>query len=496
MRSKAILGSETTASGALSVNILPLARQQRQVLITIALLVSDALALSVAFWLAYMMRFEFFPYYAFYDPAEYTRLVAVMIPLWLVVFAAFQLYQPNTLFGGLREYALIFNAVTTGVILIILSDFLIHEGWKVSRGWLVLFWVLAGLLMGVSRFVFRRTVYLLRSRGHLLSRAVIVGANAEGLALARQLQNWHTSGLNIRGLVDDDLPVGSVVLDDYQILGRVDDLERLVEREDVQDVIIAHTALDREQLLSVFRGLGANPSVNMSLSSGLFEVVSSGLRVKELAYVPLIEVNKLRIAGLDAVLKTAMDYILTTAGMLVIWPVLLVIAILIRRDSPGPIIHRRRVMGINGSQFDAFKFRTMRVDGDKLIEGRRDLQEELTQNFKLKDDPRVTRLGVFLRKYSLDELPQLFNLLLGQMSLVGPRMISPPEMEKYGKWGMNLLTVRPGLTGLWQVSGRSDVGYEERVRMDMEYVRNWTIWMDLYLLLATIPAVVMKRGAY
>ncbi len=153
-------------------------------------------------------------------------------------------------------------------------------------------------------------------------------------------------------------------------------------------------------------------------------------------------------------------------------------------------------MGVNGSQFNAYKFRTMRIDGDNMLEDQPELKAELESNFKIKDDPRVTRLGKILRKFSLDELPQLINVLRGEMSLVGPRMISPPEMGKYGKWGMNLLTVKPGLTGLWQVSGRSDIDYQERVRLDMHYIRNWTIWQDLYLIAATLPAVIKKKGAY
>lgn len=160
------------------------------------------------------------------------------------------------------------------------------------------------------------------------------------------------------------------------------------------------------------------------------------------------------------------------------------------------MIHRRRVMGVNGRQFDAFKFRTMHVNGDELLKAYPELQAELALNHKLKDDPRVTRMGRLLRKYSLDELPQLFNVITRDMSLVGPRMISPVEMEKYNQWGINLLTVKPGITGLWQVSGRSDVSYEERVRLDMYYVRNWTIWLDIQLLLETFPAVMKGHGAY
>jgi len=153
-------------------------------------------------------------------------------------------------------------------------------------------------------------------------------------------------------------------------------------------------------------------------------------------------------------------------------------------------------MGTNGKQFDAFKFRTMALNGDEILAAYPELKQQLEHEYKIKNDPRVTRIGKFLRQYSLDELPQLFNVLLNQMSLVGPRMISPPEMDQYGSWGMNLLTVRPGITGLWQTSGRSDVSYEERIHMDMYYIRNWTIWNDLYILLTTIPAVIRKKGAY
>jgi lipopolysaccharide/colanic/teichoic acid biosynthesis glycosyltransferase len=202
------------------------------------------------------------------------------------------------------------------------------------------------------------------------------------------------------------------------------------------------------------------------------------------------------MTGVDQVMKALLDYTAVILGMAVALPLMGLIALAVRLDSPGPIIHRRRVMGVRGKQFDAFKFRSMVVNGDEILKQRPDLQTELAANHKLKDDPRITRVGAILRKFSLDELPQLFNVLRGEMSLVGPRMISPVEMEKYQRWDMNLLTVRPGITGLWQVSGRSDVSYEERVRMDMRYIRNWTIWLDIQILIQTIPAVIKSRGAY
>jgi lipopolysaccharide/colanic/teichoic acid biosynthesis glycosyltransferase len=220
------------------------------------------------------------------------------------------------------------------------------------------------------------------------------------------------------------------------------------------------------------------------------------MTVSEFAYVPLVTINKARLTGLDEGLKLFLDYCITIPGLILLSPILLLIALIIKLDSPGPVIHRRRVMGMKGKTFDAFKFRSMHVNGDQILEAHPELKAELALNHKIKNDPRITRIGCLLRKSSLDESLQLFNVLRREMSLVGPRMISPDEVVKYSQWDINLLTVRPGITGLWQVSGRSDVSYEERVRLDMYYIRNWTIWLDIQILVQTIPAVLKGRGAY
>jgi len=252
----------------------------------------------------------------------------------------------------------------------------------------------------------------------------------------------------------------------------------------------------RENLLEIFRRYGMSKEVNVHLSSGLYEIITTGLTVREFAYVPLVRVNKVRLTGPDQAVKTFLDYALAIGGVLVLTPLWLLIGLLIKLDSPGPIFHRRRVMGVNGRQYDAYKFRTMRLDGEAILAARPELRAELARQHKLKDDPRVTRIGRLLRRTSLDELPQLFNILRGEMSLVGPRMISPAEMEQYNEWGINLLTLKPGITGLWQVSGRSTISYAERVQLDMHYIRNWSIWLDLQLLWQTIPAVLRGTGAY
>jgi len=196
------------------------------------------------------------------------------------------------------------------------------------------------------------------------------------------------------------------------------------------------------------------------------------------------------------VLKAALDYALTLPSLLFIMPLFAMIALAIKFDSPGPVIYRRRVLGKDGRHFDAFKFRTMYTNGDEILTQYPKLKAELDRNYKLKCDPRVTRVGKLLRKFSLDELPQLFNVLLRDMSLVGPRIIAPDEINKYGQWSDTLMSVIPGLTGLWQVSGRSDTSYDERVNLDMEYIHNWSIWLDVKIIFRTIPAVMRGDGAY
>jgi exopolysaccharide biosynthesis polyprenyl glycosylphosphotransferase len=463
------------------------------------LIINDIVMTAFAFRLAYWVRFgtglPIFQLDVIPDLYYYQNLVIILIPGWVAIFALFGLYNRHNLVGGTREYAKIFNATTLGMFAVIATSFLVTE-FVLSRGWLLFSWTFVLVMIALGRFLLRRVVYALRYRGYFLSPALIVGANEEGNSLASQLIHWRTSGLYIVGFVDDKQSLGARVVGDVPVLGRIDEINWIIEKNDVEEIIISSSALTRDQIYHIFQEYGTHKDINVRMSSGLYEILTTGLQVSEFAYVPLVGINKVRMTGIDSFLKFMLDYAITLPGMLVAGPLFLFIALMIKLDSPGPAIHRRRVMGVNGTQFDAFKFRTMYVNGDEILKQRPDLLEELAQTHKLKDDPRITRVGKIIRKISLDELPQLFNVLRREMSLVGPRMISPPEMEMYAEYGMNLLTVKPGITGLWQVSGRSDVTYAERVRLDMYYIRNWSIWLDLQLLFQTIPAVLSRRGAY
>ncbi len=201
-------------------------------------------------------------------------------------------------------------------------------------------------------------------------------------------------------------------------------------------------------------------------------------------------------AAIDDFLCRLLDRLMALLGIVLLSPIFAVLIVIVKLDSPGPVFHRRRVMGRAGRQFDALKFRTMVVNGDEVLNAHPELKAQWLRNQKLKHDPRITRNGAWMRRFSFDELPQMFNVLAGQMSLVGPRMISPPELAMYGEQAGELLSVRPGITGIWQISGRSSLSREDRVRLDMQYVRRRSFWLNVKLIAMTIPAVLKGTGAY
>ncbi len=468
-------------------------------LLTITLILSDALMIAIAFRAAYFFRFEtsiaIFHLEVTPSISHYRQLIIILIPVWLLLFMTSGLYHRQNLLGGTQEYRLVFHATTIGLVLVIAFGFLVTD-LVLARGWLLLAWAFVFLFTSSSRFLIRRVVYFLRWHGYFLSSAIIVGSNDEGIMLADQLLSWKTSGLHLLGFVDSVLTEGTPVLHHLNCLGGIHQLEEIIRRYGVEEIILATSSMTRSEMVSIFKEYGVSSNVNLRLSSGLFEIITTGVQVSEIASVPLVRVNKVRLTGWDRIFKLALDFGLAIPGFILFSPLMLLIAILIKLDSPGPILHRRRVMGVNGTQFDAYKFRSMYANGDEILENYPELKRKLMEDHKLVDDPRITRIGKLLRRTSLDELPQLFNVIKRDMSLVGPRMITPAEMSKYDRWDMNLLTVHPGITGLWQVSGRSDISYGERVLLDMHYIRNWSIWLDLHLLVMTIPAVVKGRGAY
>jgi exopolysaccharide biosynthesis polyprenyl glycosylphosphotransferase len=464
----------------------------------LVLILSDLILYNLAFRVAYWVRYESnWPITKYWiQPAiDYSELSLLTIPVLLAIFAMIGLYRRSNLLGGTREYSMVFTATTIAMFVNICVGFLFPDDLILARGWVILTWLFSFISISTGRFLIRRVVYRLRLTGLFQNSALIVGSNTEASLVANQLLNTKSGGLKVIGFIRCG-NCTSEIQENISCLGHLEDLHDVIRKHRTSVIILISSALSRDQVLEIFRKYGTSKDIDLRMSTGLYEIITTGLQVKEDGMVPLVAINNVRLTGSDQVLKYILDYCIAIPIAIVLIPFFLIIAILIKLDSSGPVFYLRRVMGVNGKQFDAYKFRTMCTNGDQILTTHPELMEEYKNSFKIKDDPRVTRLGKFLRKTSIDELPQIFNVLKNEMSLVGPRMICPEELEKYNQWDINLLTVKPGLTGLWQVRGRSDVSYEERVRFDMFYIRNWTIWMDLQIILQTIPSVIFRRGAY
>lgn len=417
-----------------------------------------------------------------------------LVGLWLLVFGIFGLYNRKNLIAGSQEFSLVIKAATLGMFAVILAGFFEKDPF-LNRSWLFAAWLFTILFVSAGRLIIRLMILWLRSRGNLLTTAVIVGACSESKFILEQLSQFGKSGMRIAGVVDDTLPKGSS-WESTQILGPTARLDKLINHHNIEKVIVAHSAFSQQEIISLFKQYGTKKGLHFCLSSGLYDFITTGIEVLEVSNVPLTTVRNVRLTGFARLSKILVDYCLSIPIMILGCPLFLGLALAIKLDSPGPVFHKRKVMGTNGRTFQAFKFRTMYTNGDELLANYPALQAELARHHKLKNDPRITRIGHFLRKTSLDELPQLINVLRQQMSLIGPRMITPEELVEYEKWDVNLLTIQPGITGLWQVNGRSDVSYQERVRLDMYYVRNWSFWLDMNIILRTIPVILLGKGAY
>jgi exopolysaccharide biosynthesis polyprenyl glycosylphosphotransferase len=486
------------------VSLLRQNTHRKSRLVLAGLVVADFMMLVVTFWAAYNVRFllptsNLFDQNAFVNEIFYTQMVYLLIPLWLLLFRIFHLYDPTILFSGHQEYTNIFNACTVGIMSVIVITFL-DPTLLIARAWLLLTWLFAIFFVGLERFLVRRAIYILRRNGHFMMPTYIAGANPEGVAIAEQLMSNPMSGINIIGFLDNKMKIGEEVLPGVAVHGSTERAQTLVRKFGVERIIVATSGIEREAQLSMFKEFVNSDDVAIWLSSGMYEMMTTGVRVQDIGSLTMVSINRVRLTGINVLMKAILDYVGASLGLLMLSPLFLAIIIIMRFTDPGPIIYRRRVVGVGGKVFDAFKFRTMVVNSEQvlreLLDRDPEAREEYELHYKLKNDPRITKIGQFLRKTSVDELPQLLNVLRGEMSLVGPRMITVEEVERYGQWGLNLHTVKPGITGLWQVSGRSDITYEERVRLDMHYIRNYSIWIDLQILFQTVPSVLMSKGAY
>ncbi|MBX6342529.1 MAG: undecaprenyl-phosphate glucose phosphotransferase, partial [Thermomicrobiaceae bacterium] len=362
-------------------------------------------------------------------------------------------------------------------------------------------WVLMIALLLAKRLLTRAARGVLWRRGIGVDRVLVVGAGPAGQRIMQHIYNRPQVGYRVVGFVDD-VPAeenwGIATerrVERPQYLGDLRVVKDLVRSGEVDEVIVALPPTAHREALTIIEQCRRR-GVAFTFVPDLFELSLDYVHISEVGGLPVINIKDASISGWNYTVKRAMDLAIASLVLALSSPLMLLIALAIKLDSEGPVLFRQVRVGKNGRHFICYKFRSMVVDAE---ERKKELQQTFNTGgllFKLKDDPRVTRVGRLLRRTSLDELPQFFNVLKGEMSVVGPRPPLPSEVELYQEWHHQRLLVTPGLTGLWQVNGRSDLTFDEMVKLDLYYAEHWSPWLDIKLMLRTIPAVVFARGAY
>lgn len=485
-------------------------------LIKAAILLTDAGLAVLCFTLAFKIREggailspnawawsrEFVPY---------AGILYFAMPVRLVMLVYQRVFRFQGAFSYMQEAIKIFKAVAVGSLLTIAWAFLFRGGFafrefSYSRGVFAIDFLLALGIFAIFHLGLRYIQTLFRERGINLIPTMIVGSHAEAEQTVSLLRERRDLGYLVVGVVG----TGDNRLKDVAgapIVGALDDLPALIRELEIQEVIITDNTLPSERLFEAMMQVGRKQRVEFRFAPSLFNVLPQKTSVEQIGVLPMVRLFREPLSDAERFLKRIFDIVISAIALVLLAPVWLVISLLIKSDSRGPILFRQERVGMDGRIFLCYKFRTMRADSSdeihreayrKNIEGADEANagDDQTPVFgKVRDDPRITKAGRWLRRSSLDELPQLLNVLIGDMSIVGPRPPIPYEVEEYDIRHRKRLDMKPGITGLWQVSGRSSLTFEEMVRIDLYYIENWSLWLDLKIILLTLPAMLRGDGA-
>lgn len=467
--------------------------RQRAYIRTIVLL--DGAVVATAVLVGYLARF------GIEEPGRgripFVVVGPVLVLAWLATLKLLRCYDDRVLGYGADEYRRVTGAGLRLAAVIAIGDYILGVG--VARGFLAISFAVGTVGLVVARFVARKHLHWARRRGTGWSRRVLaVGDTAHVLELLHTLRREPYAGYQVVGACIPDALLAPVPqrLDGVPVLGSFRAIPDAAAAVGADTVAVTASG---ELTATRLRRLGwqlEGTGIDLVLAPALTDVAGPRIHTRPVAGLPLIHVEAPEFRGARKVFKAFVDRTVSFLALALMLPLLLLIAAAVKLDSAGPVIFRQIRVGRGGQEFGVYKFRTMVVDADAMLAKLAARNETDGLMFKMRDDPRVTRVGRFLRKWSLDELPQLANVLFGHMSLIGPRPPLPSEVARYDGDVARRLLVKPGMTGLWQVSGRSDLSWEDGIRLDLYYVENWSLAADLTILWKTFGAVVRSRGAY
>lgn len=451
----------------------------------------DFLVALIAGLVAFIVRFgaDAFP-----DTKSYILLTAALPFVWVAALGSAGAHKPRLLGVGSEEFRRICNA---GVYLfagMAIASYATQA--QLSRAYVLIALPLATVIGVGARYALRKDLHRLRKQGKCMHRTVAVGHSTAVADLGVQLRRERHHGMELAGVClpsDQSLPPK---LEDLPVLGDFDGVSDAVEKAEADTVTVLTCPEMNSTALRRLAWRLEKTDTELVVAPGLVDVAGPRTTIRPIAGLPLLHIEHPELSGWRRMIKDIFDRVAAGLGFAFISPLFALIALAVRLTSPGPAFFRQTRVAKDGREFTVLKFRTMWADADAMkanLAARNDTDGVL---FKMRRDPRVTPLGATLRRYSLDELPQLINVVRGQMSLVGPRPPLPEEVEQYGDDVRRRLVVKPGLTGLWQISGRSDLSWEESVRLDLRYVENWSFALDVVILWKTLSAVIKTSGAY
>ncbi|HZS90916.1 MAG TPA: exopolysaccharide biosynthesis polyprenyl glycosylphosphotransferase [Chloroflexota bacterium] len=460
-----------------------------------AVALADLVTLVAASWLSFHAFPRWVVQLGVAGPLAQPALdfVPLQVALAIALLWCYRAYNWPELVYGLGQYTAVITATALATLATDFAAALTHDWQGTGRRLLLFGYIATVILLCGERFIVRRAVYALRRHGMLLERALIVGTSTEAQLFEWTLRRQPGLGYRVVGFIDDQ-PPGTEVQAGLAVLGPAADLGTLVPRHNIQHIFVARSSLTQEETLEALQHAIVTVA-EVAISSDYFQVLATGARMVMLPAMPLLAIEKVRLTGGNKLLKTALDLSLALVLLVLLSPLLLAIAALIRRHMGAPVLDHVPAIGAQGRPFIALKFRTTE-QGEAASRRQPQVQERLVRGLPVREYPQVTALGRVLRRYSLDELPQLFNVLRGEMSMVGPYKMYPDQTLLYGRRWLMVTAMKPGITGICQISGRGELTPEERALLDTEYVRNYTIWRDLVLLARTIRAVLGGRGAY
>jgi exopolysaccharide biosynthesis polyprenyl glycosylphosphotransferase len=472
----------------------------------LVLVAVDWLGINTAFILALLFRSHLTPLlssrgFGFSEPSV---LFFMVISLGiLVVFQHEHLYEANIFLSVANQTAGIIKSVLFAILGFALLSFLTRSPLIINSRLVLLFFAAASIfVLFMLRIVLFRSAFLYATRSKIYRRKVlIVGAGEAGLLLAANITWENPFGLDVVGFLDNQKPVGSTAFEGFKVLGRFEEVKSCVERYAIDEIVVSVENVSHEELISILASCKAT-GVTVKISSPLYEVIPERLFTEKYGEISVIDVSRGMAAPIRDAYKRVFDSVFSVLALILLTPAFLVLALLIKIDSRGPVLFRQIRIGKNGKPFVFYKFRSMYVGSDD-DETRKHVASQFIRNrsgngngsTKILDESKVTRVGRVLRKTSLDELPQLVNVVRGEMSMVGPRPCLPYEWESYEDWHRKRLAVMPGCTGVWQVSGRSAVSFEDMVILDFYYIQNASPLFDLELILKTIPVMILGKGA-